>query len=220
LTLRLEGKPPFRIPLPGIFSTIDSFGKRMIHAYFEDHGVLPPWFPDVGAVRGFLSGSELHWSRFFYQDENTNLRLTGMPDDVFHLADGSYHVIDYKTARLTKAQRGLYPLYEVQLNVYALIAEENGYSPVSAISLVYTEPRTQELPDDVRTLMSDADFHMPFNAIRKDVRLHDRPFVLNLLQEARRIDDEVHPPQGADGCENCTQVEQLIAFALGGPEGL
>lgn len=219
LTVRLEGKIPFRIPLPGIFSTIDSFSKRIIHAYFEDHGVLPPWFPDIGPVQGFLSGSELHWSRFFYQDDDTGLRLTGMPDDVFLLADGSYHVIDYKTTRFTRAQGALFPLYEVQLSVYALIAEENGYAPVSAISLVYTEPQTGDLPGDVRTLMSDAEFRMPFKAIRKPVRLRDRSFVLDLLGRARQIGDEVHPPEGADGCDNCAQIERLLAFALAGPEG-
>jgi ATP-dependent exoDNAse (exonuclease V) beta subunit len=44
-----------------------------------------------------------------------------MPDDVFELEDSTYHIVDYKTARLTETQDELFPKYEVQINAYAYI---------------------------------------------------------------------------------------------------
>jgi len=59
-------------------------------------------------------------------DTATGVRLTGVPDDIFVLADGRYFIIDYKTARYTGAQDALLPLYRVQLNGYAHIFQELG----------------------------------------------------------------------------------------------
>jgi len=204
---------PFHIPMPGIFGSLDAYGKNLIHTYFDAHGTLPPWFPSVGQPQGYLSGSDLHHSKFYLDDPATNIHLTGTPDDVFRLADGSYHVVDYKTTKITKTQDKLLPLYEVQLNVYAYIARLRGYTPMSAISLIYMEPQTAVSPANVGALMTNADYRMDFKAARKPVTVQGDVFVLDLLKEARRIYDLASPPPCPGGCENCQRLDDLVAVA-------
>jgi len=66
--------------------------------------------------------------------------ITGIPDEIFQKKDTSYFIVDYKTARFTGHQDELMPIYKVQLNGYALIAEKCGLKPVTGIGLVYYEP--------------------------------------------------------------------------------
>ncbi|MGB6432350.1 MAG: PD-(D/E)XK nuclease family protein, partial [Candidatus Acidiferrales bacterium] len=142
ITLRCEGKLPFAMGLPGIFSSIDSFTKKAVRNHFDLYGRLPDWFPDVGEVAELVPSRDLHWSRFFREDPETRIRLHGTPDDILRMADGATHIVDYKTARLTASQDDLMPVYEVQLNGYAHIAEATGYGPVTNLSLIYFEPQT------------------------------------------------------------------------------
>jgi hypothetical protein len=143
LTLRCEGKFPFAMGLPGIFSSIDSFTKREVRNHFDLYQRLPDWFPDVGKVAEMVPSRDLHWNRFFREDLETRIRLQGTPDDILRMADGGTHIVDYKTARLTEAQDDLMPVYEVQLNGYAYIADATGYGPVAHLSLIYFEPQTE-----------------------------------------------------------------------------
>lgn len=48
LKLHLRHRLPYQI-FPGIFSSIDGFTKRVVHAYFGEHGVLL-----TGAADGIL----------------------------------------------------------------------------------------------------------------------------------------------------------------------
>ena len=60
------------------------------------------------------------------------------------MQDGSHLIVDYKTAKFTAHQDELFPMYEVQLNAYAVIGEQKGIAPVSGLALVYTEPVTDD----------------------------------------------------------------------------
>ena len=64
-------------------------------------------------------------------------RLFGKIDEVLKKKDGSYAIIDYKTARFTKHADSLHPIYKVQLNGYAMIAENIGISPIKQLVLLY-----------------------------------------------------------------------------------
>ena len=66
---------------------------------------------------------------------------------MFLRTDESYFIADHKTARFTNHQDELLPMYEVQLNGYAYIAESIGYSPITGLGLVYYEPFTDITPD-------------------------------------------------------------------------
>ncbi len=103
IKLHHRDRMPYSIPMPGIFSSIDSYSKKVIHAHFEQHGRLPLWYPAVGPVVAIIRAP--HWSRFRYVDPATQICLTGVPDELLELADGSSCIVDYKTARLSDSFR-------------------------------------------------------------------------------------------------------------------
>jgi hypothetical protein len=187
IALRCEGKLPYQIPFSGIFSSIDAYGKDIIHDHFDRNRKLPEWYPDIGEVTGYLSSSRLHWSRFRYEDPATRIVLRGTPDDIFRLPDGTHHIVDYKTAKATKTQDELFPLYLVQLNVYGFIGNLRGDFPTTALSLIYVEPQTDIPSTEFDLVMSDSGCALNFTATRKKVELKAESLIPELLERARGI---------------------------------
>ena len=128
LKLRMAFGMPYSI-FPGIFSSIDAFTKRVIHAYFDEHGTSPPWLGDLGPLVGYREPP--HFSAFNIVDEEYAILLTGMPDGIFVGPDGSFMIVDYKTAKFTANQDALLPMYDIQLNAYAIIGEQCGFASVT-----------------------------------------------------------------------------------------
>lgn len=196
--------------MPGIFNSIDVYGKNIIHAFFDEKQALPPWYPNIGNVTAYVPSKDLHWSRFMFTDPKTRITLRGTPDDLFRLSNGSYYLVDYKTAKATATQDHLYPLYEVQLNVYAYISSMSGLSPISGLSLIYMEPETYVEPDNVTHLISEADFSLRFTAKAVDVKLDTKSVIPPLLVRVREIFDRHEPPPGNEGCEDCRLLSRLL----------
>ncbi|MFH1878184.1 MAG: PD-(D/E)XK nuclease family protein [Candidatus Omnitrophota bacterium] len=190
---RHRGKPPGIFP--GIFSTLDSLTRRHVHWSFSEKGETPRWLPvsDVAEVE--------EGDTFFKLPVNPGgWVLVGKPDDVFKLKDGSYHIVDYKTARFTGRQDELFPMYEVQLNSYAYLAEQYGYKPVSKLSLIYCQPN-QDLDED-------AEFRLSFTTHHLNVDLNP-DLVFQLLIRAREIVDQPEPPQPSHKCRGiCEWIER------------
>jgi hypothetical protein len=69
--------------------------------------------------------------------------LTGVPDEILLHLKRDLWIGDYKTARCTGNQNALAPMYEVQMNCYALIASEIGLGPDYGLGLLYYEPVTE-----------------------------------------------------------------------------
>ncbi len=90
--------------------------------------------------------------------------MTGIPDEMFLRTDESYFIADYKTARFTSHQDELIPMYEVQLNGYAYIAENIDYRPVTGLGLTYYEPFTDFTPDLIDDYAENDGFYMYFYA--------------------------------------------------------
>jgi len=128
---------PFQI-FPGIFSSIDSYSKKITNRHFEKNKVVPDWINSIGEIESIVKVPSLN--KFFVDDEETQIHLTGVPDEMFQLKNKSYVILDYKTARYTGNQDELLPMYEVQLNSYAYIAERIGLKPISWLGLLYYEP--------------------------------------------------------------------------------
>ncbi len=207
-----EGKMPFPTPFPGIFIAIDAYTKQMVRETFENTMKLPDWFPEIGTVKGIVSEDELHWSRYFRVDKKLRTTLRGSPDDIFQLDDGSFHIVDYKTARFTEAQDALYPMYDVQLNGYAYIAEATGHVPVSGLSLIYFEPQT-ETTRGKRAGAPATGAWLEFRATRKKVPLAAQGRIPALLARAREIFDLKTVPAGVADCKNCERVENFLKVA-------
>ena len=208
-------KLPFQIPMPGIFSSIDSYMKNIVHRYYDKEQKLPEWFPPIGDVLKWEKVPS--WQKFQIIDPQTGVTLRGTPDDVFQLQNYNYHIVDYKTARLTAAQDKLLPRYEVQLNAYAYIANRTFFSPVSALSLIYLEPDTDFYSEPDLLNRSDDHLMLGFTPKIKNVDIKPDSFIEGLLNQANEIDKQEIPPEHTYAGQDCELLERFIQIAtLGG----
>ena len=209
LRARLGWKSPWSI-MPGIFSSIDGFSKRAILASYEKNCHFPPWIAGRWAdVRPLKS---LHHSTFRHTDPETGIVLTGVPDLILGLPRRGLAILDLKTARFSDHQDFLLPMYKVQLNGYALIAESLGMGTVEALGLVYGEPPANDANTGLDALVSDVGFSMPFRATAEPVEL-DRALIPPLLRQAKTLLDMENPPEGREGCKECGLVEEMVRIS-------
>lgn len=195
---------PYQMPLPKVFNAIDASTKSAIRSHFDRYDRLPAWFPRLGPVRAYVPPDRLHWTTFWIRDPHTGTILVGAPDDVFWMADGSYHIVDYKTTKPASPDEGPLPAYEIQLNGYAYIAERVGLAPVSGLSLVYLEPR--------RMLSTRTGTHaaLVFRATHRSVRCDPDGIIPPLLERASSILSSPTPPRGHPECEDCRRLVRLL----------
>jgi len=210
LKLKARNRLPFQI-FPGIFSSIDAYTKRVVHTWIDRNGGAPVWLKGLGEVTGYIDPP--HHSRFYIElTEYGGVLLTGAPDGILTLTDGSIAIIDYKTAKYTGTQDRLMPMYEIQLNGYLLIAEHLGIGNVTKLALVYAEPVTGEETAAQPEIHSDEGFVMPFS-----ISVHPVPMepakLQPLFQRAREIYDLPEAPDGRSGCEDCKRLDALMLLA-------
>lgn len=210
--LKLKCDLPFQI-FPGIFSSIDSYIKKITWSHYERDGRLPNWFKHFGEFGKPVKAPPR--SQFYFIDEETNVQLTGIVDDILQRKDGSYFIVDYKTARFTANQNILLPVYKVQLNGYALIAEKCGLKPVTGIGLVYYEPQTNVTSDILDMVLLDKGFHMPFRAHLLELELKPEEMIMPLLKKVRAIADLTELPTWNVSCSDCQKLKALIQLAAG-----
>ena len=187
-------KPP--AIFPGIFSTLDAVTKKSTHRSFAHNNTPPGWLP-IDAAR--VEQGNIY---FKSQVEQGAWVLVGKPDDIFRTKDGSYHIVDYKTAKITQHQDELFPLYEIQLNCYAFLAQRYGLEPVTKLSLIYCEPNEE--------LDNDDGFKLSFRTSSMDVGLNLEN-IFTLLVKAREIVDQPEPPFAEGNCKGlCQWVDKII----------
>ena len=206
---RVRNKLPFQI-FPGIFSSIDAYTKRVVHGWFDELGAPPNWLADLGDVTGYVDPP--HHTKYRFYVDDLDIMLTGSPDGILTMGDASHVIIDYKTARFTATQDKLHPMYETQLNVYAMIGEHRGLAPVSGLALVYAEPVTDDVTASQAANRRPEGFAMPFDVKMLPVTL-DAGIVRPLLEKTRAIFDLPSAPVGASGCQDCEKLEALMSVA-------
>ena len=200
---------PYQI-FPGIFSSIDSYGKRLVHGWFDRHGSAPPWLHRLGDIRGYRHPP--HYSKFSILDQETQIILRGTPDGILVMHDGSHLIVDYKTAKFTAHQDALFPMYHAQLNAYAVIGEQRGFSPISGLALVYTEPITDNATAAKDANLTASGFVMEFSTHIQPVDLAPGR-IPQLLAKVREIYDRERPPQSRAGCTDCEFLKNLVEVA-------
>ncbi|MDA0733939.1 MAG: PD-(D/E)XK nuclease family protein [Chloroflexi bacterium] len=209
IKLRMRNRLPFQI-FPGIFSSIDSYSKRVVHSWFDRHQRPPDWLQGLGALSGYVEPPS--YTTFQIVNEEYNVLLTGSPDGVFVREDGSHLIVDYKTSRHTKNQDKLYPMYETQLNAYAQIGEQCGLNPVSGLALIYTEPLTDDGSASDDAIHNGKGFAMGFSVHIVDVPLNVK-MLEPLLAKTREIHDLPNSPSGRTDCKDCQQLDSLLELA-------
>jgi len=200
-------KLPWQI-FPGIFSSIDAYTKKVVHHWIDQNAGVP--FLKEYAVVGYEKVP--HWSKFRTETEH-GIILTGVPDDIWTTKSSSFVVPDYKTAKFTANQDKLLPMYRIQLNGYARIAEATGIVPVVALPLIYMEPQT-ETGDAAWGAVKNTKFSMAFEP--KVLPVAYDPEVLDpLLKRARDIYDGGVPDE-REGCEDCKAFDNIEDVYLAG----
>ncbi len=188
------GKPPSLFP--SIFSSIDSLTKKNVHETFSKEKRIPAWLP-LEKINEVYDGDV----SFKLPVEAGDWVLVGRPDDIFQMEDKSFQIVDYKTAKFTGRQDELFPLYAVQLNAYAFLAEKYGLEPVSKLSLVYCEPS--------EAAAENGEFVLKFKSYHLNVGL-DQENLFRLLVRAREIVDLAEPPASAENCQGiCRWLDKI-----------
>jgi hypothetical protein len=208
-----------RLAFSGIYSSIDVGTKHWVAAHVREHGTLPACLASIcPGFKRLVPSRRLYWKYYSCLDVETNIRLTGAPDDVFVDECGGHHLIDYKTARLTENQDGLLPRYDIQLTGYAYIGEQlekEPLAPMRTATLAFMEPMTDAFSMAKADNWMDGGFRIEFKAALKPMEL-DFSKIPPLLRAARNIADLKKPPRGLDGCPECAWRANL--FALAPPE--
>jgi hypothetical protein len=200
---------PFQI-FPGIFSSIDSYTKRVTAAHFARYDRPPTWFDEFGELKELVPVP--HHSKFCWQDPATGITLSGVPDELVRRKDRTLLILDYKTSRFTSTQDSLLPLYRTQLNSYAFIAERIGMGNVSGLALIYFEPQTAVGADDIDSVVSVDGFSMKFVAKILPVAL-ELETIPPLLAKVRAIFDLPVAPDGKTDCKDCVLLNNLMEIA-------
>ena len=198
---------PYQMGFPGIFSSIDAYTKNMVERYFQKNGKFPQWLGDIGSAKRILTVKPSE-----FKVETDSITLTGIPDLLFERPDGSFAIVDYKTAKYTGNQDQLMPIYQIQLNGYAYIAEAIGLKPVKDLYLVYFEPpykETYEAITDGHT--SGEEFEMPFKPVIHKIRREPKE-IGRLLDKASKIYGLDKPPVGLNNRIDCERLENLVTM--------
>lgn len=208
---------PYRM-FPGIFSSIDSYTKSIVEGYVSREGRLPDWLKDIGEVtKAFRNAKEAMKSKKVSADTKFNtaykdILLTGVPDAIYQRPNGKIVIVDYKTARYTAGQDELLPIYEVQLNGYAYIAEKVGIKPVEGLYLIYFEPPERESHELIAKRYTTTEgFEMPFKPIVHEIK-KDINGIETLMDEAYGIYSLSNPPKGLNGCKDCENADKLSSL--------
>lgn len=195
---------PFPTMFPGIFSVLDSVSKKSVYRSFFQRKKLPDWLeiPDVVALPRMedvgTAETLLNRKYLVIKHEKSGWILRGAPDAVFKLRDGTLHIADFKTARYTQKQDELFPVYEIQLNGYSLLAHK---FKISKLSLVYCEPDSE--------LKDDSDFSLKFTTKIVPIDLNSQ-IIPGLLTRAREIVELKNPPEARPECRGtCFYIDKI-----------
>ena len=179
------GSPPSIFA--GITVQMDSVIKNHMRPFIGGSD-LPKWFP----VRGTL----LDTSRTMRaKDPDTGVTLKGILDALVRTPDGEYHIIDYKTGKPS----GEVPnYYQMQLDGYAYLLEQNGLRPVGSGVLLYFTPARGDILEEL--------FPFKITAVRAKV---DSGRIPSILAHAKQIIESKAPPPRSEDCEMCMWREQV-----------
>jgi hypothetical protein len=152
-------------------------------------------------------------------DRQTNVLLTGVPDEILRHPKHGIWIGDYKTARVTDTQDALVAMYEIQLNCYGLIATAIGLKPVYGLGLLYYEPVTNVGHHEVESLTKDASFVLEFSPKLKPINW-DPKLIPPLLWRAREICELCECPPGRLDCPDCTRLDRILSVSASKPSTL
>jgi CRISPR/Cas system-associated exonuclease Cas4 (RecB family) len=201
---------PFPSLFPGVFNVIDRNLKSSVWLRWKKERKLPEWLK-VDNVESVLTADsigtveKIHKQKYLVAlHKKSGLILRGAPDLILKLKDNTLHIIDFKTSQFKEGDQFL-PMYEVQLNGYALLATK---MKVSKLSLVYFNP-TNEIPDEI---LIESNFKLGFGPKIVPVEIKSG-LITNLLMKAKEILNLKTPPPPfqPDYKHTCLYIDKILA---------
>jgi CRISPR/Cas system-associated exonuclease Cas4 (RecB family) len=202
---------PFPSIFPGVFNVIDRNLKNSVWLRWKKERKLPAWLKIDNVERILTAESigaveERHRQKYLVaHHKKSGFILRGAPDLILELRDNTLHLIDFKTGRFKEEGDQFFPVYEAQLNGYALLATK---IPVSKLSLVYFNP-TNEIPVEILT---ESNFKLDFGPQIVPVELKSG-LITNLLMKAKEILNLKTPPPPVqpDYKHTCFYIDRILA---------
>jgi len=179
------GSPPSIFA--GITVQMDSVIKNYMKQFIGGSD-LPAWFPIKGK---FLDAEQTLRST----DQASGITVVGKLDALVRAPDGKYYVVDYKTGRPPEEVPNY---YQMQLDGYAYLLEQNDYRPVRGGVLLYFTPEHGDLSEGL--------FPFKITAVRAEV---DPGRVPPVLARVKEILDSRTPPSRSEDCGMCMWREQV-----------
>jgi CRISPR/Cas system-associated exonuclease Cas4 (RecB family) len=200
---------PFPSFFPGVFNVIDRNLKSSVWLRWKKEKKLPVWLK-IENVEGILTTDKIgkveekHGQKYLVAlHKKSGLILRGAPDLILKLKDNTLHIIDFKTGKFKEEKDQFLPMYEVQLNGYAILATK---MKVSQLSLVYFNP-TNDIPEEIFTAEN---FMLSFGPKMISVEIKTG-LITNLLMEAKKILESKSPPLPKENCRGtCFYIEKII----------
>jgi hypothetical protein len=186
------------IPLPSIFTKIAGLLKEYYDGKRTEklHAGLPPGLVKYGE-------KPIESSVFNFENHKDTCYIKGRFDVVLEFDDGTYGVIDYKTANPEgEASKS----YGRQLHSYAYALENPApgslkLAPVSMIGLLYFHP-TSVSQRDLKSLSFDSKIHL-INVQRNNEEY------LKFIEDVLGLLESPQPPAPALGCQWCDYLKRL-----------
>ena len=204
---------PYSLPLPGLLFAADALAKQSVHAELDAERRLPPWMPALEGICGYVPDLSYKWFRYY--DRKLGIVVAGQPDDLLVTERRTLHIVDYKAARLSAAQRGVMPLYEAQLGVYAYIARRLRRlpGPPEALSLLYMEPEVALC----NGLLGERTLALPLRARAVPVSMDAEEKIPELLAWAAEILRSEKCPYHNRDCHELGRMDELMRAQTGDP---
>jgi hypothetical protein len=196
----LRHKTPYSI-FPSIFSTFDGLQKELVEGTLQKTGSFPKWLGEMAGAAGLAE----YPARMEFLHSPTNVILVGIPDHVFRWADGFVSPIDYKTARYSKGQDSLKPLYEAQLDAYSFLLDSTSSLKSERGALVYFEPTGADT-----MALTDTGYVQPWQVHVALIEVSGET-TEELLDQAREIYEQKIAPDGRAECIDCELLEKVIS---------
>ncbi|MCM8796472.1 MAG: PD-(D/E)XK nuclease family protein [Candidatus Omnitrophica bacterium] len=135
LYLNREIKRP-GAPVASITSGIDRAIKEYLNE-FRAKNELPPFLKDKLPGKLMVNFPKRGWLE--YTDKKLNAKLGGFLDECIEFEDKHYAVMDHKTRG--SIPEAVHQAYQLQMDVYTLLLEENGFPTKKNAYLVYYIPK-------------------------------------------------------------------------------
>lgn len=202
-------KIQFRYPwtvFAGILSKMDSLQKKSVTKYYEKNGHLPAWLEAEGIIGKPLKSP----GPKKFRTEVAGVTLSGSIDLLLEKPNGELIIIDFKTASPKNGSDPFMPVYDIQLQGYAKIAEELGLGKVTELYLVYFEAETQIDEEIICGYVEEETLDVPFKVTVKKLALKTEEHLLNLIEQFKTIVTAETLPEAQPGCPDCQKINHIL----------